>query len=714
MKKLVIVVFMVASAWTHALAQTNIDAMEYFFDSDPGLGNGIAIPVSPGPSQNKNIIINTSGMTSGFHAFWTRAKHQSGNWGVPEVRIVYVASEQVGSDGIITDMEYYFDSDPGQGNGTQITITGSPTSLDFSPLIAFSSLTSGFHALHTRARDNNGNWGIPDIRAFYVVAGGTTSQANITQLEYFFDTEPGYGAGIPLTVTAGSQINIQSLISSSSLSNGFHLIGIRARDDDGQWGIAETKVFYVDQFSQISAVEYFLDTDPGKGAATSVSITPGGAVDQTFTVPTASLPTGSHTFGVRAARTDGSWGNTSTTTFTIKEGQTITFAALASKTVGDAPFTLAGTTSSGLTISYTSSNPLVATISGNTVTIVGAGTTVITASQVGDTNYAAAPDVQQTLTVLAAPMNNTPAISSSSSSVFYVNSPVAVNNLITVTDADGSLASATVSITSGFQASEDQLLFTSQNGISGTYNSATGVLALSGTTTAANYQASLRSIQYNNTATSPGTGDRTISFQVNDGVTNSSTITTIITINKPPLVEAPAKDTQAGGNIAFVVTDVFSDPDDNLDFTTLTVTSSQGALVTISNGIITVNYNSLPDFEGTDQLTFTICDAGGQCQTELVAVEVGADVEVFNGISSNIDGMNDFMKIKFLPAESKVVIFNRWGEVVFETEEYDNNDSSKRFEGNNTNGTALNAGTYFYKIVLPDKTERSGYVHLKR
>lgn len=90
-----------------------------------------------------------------------------------------------------------------------------------------------------------------------------------------------------------------------------------------------------------------------------------------------------------------------------KAVQTITFNALPAKTVGDVDFDLAGVTNSGLPVSYASSNPSVATISGNTVTIAGAGTTVITASQPGNTNYNAATDVQRTLTVNDVKANQT-------------------------------------------------------------------------------------------------------------------------------------------------------------------------------------------------------------------------------------------------------------------------------------------------------------------
>jgi gliding motility-associated-like protein len=298
--------------------------------------------------------------------------------------------------------------------------------------------------------------------------------------------------------------------------------------------------------------------------------------------------------------------------------------------------------------------------------------------------------------------------------MFYSNTAIVVNNTIIVADADGAIESATVAITSGFQSTEDQLLFSSQNGIDGTYNVGSGVLTLSGTASDVDYQTALRSVQYNNTSATPDTNDRTITFQLSDGVTTSASVATSVTINKPPVIEAPAKDTQAGGNVAFSIDDIFSDPDDNLDLPTLTVTSKQGALVTIRNGFITVNYSTIPDFQGTDELTMSICDLAGKCQTQIVTVDIGAVVDVFNGVSANADGMNDFMRVKFLPPGTQVSIFNRWGDAVFETKDYDNNEVSKRFEGNGTDGNTLTAGTYFYKITLPDGRQRTGYLHLKR
>ncbi len=81
---------------------------------------------------------------------------------------------------------------------------------------------------------------------------------------------------------------------------------------------------------------------------------------------------------------------------------TITFSALPNYSTANASFNLGATVNSGATISYTSSNTAVATVSGNVVTIVGAGTSTITASAPATSNYNAATDATQTLTVTSA------------------------------------------------------------------------------------------------------------------------------------------------------------------------------------------------------------------------------------------------------------------------------------------------------------------------
>ena len=77
--------------------------------------------------------------------------------------------------------------------------------------------------------------------------------------------------------------------------------------------------------------------------------------------------------------------------------QTITLGPLSS-TVGSADFA-PGSASSGLALTYSSSDPTVATIVAGKIHIVGVGTSTITASQAGNQHYLAATNVGVTLTV---------------------------------------------------------------------------------------------------------------------------------------------------------------------------------------------------------------------------------------------------------------------------------------------------------------------------
>ena len=94
-----------------------------------------------------------------------------------------------------------------------------------------------------------------------------------------------------------------------------------------------------------------------------------------------------------------------TQVLTVKQAQTVNFAAIGTKLLGDADFNPAATASSGLAVSYASSNTSVATIVNGKVHLVGTGTATITASQAGDNTYAAATSQTQVLTVILT--NNT-------------------------------------------------------------------------------------------------------------------------------------------------------------------------------------------------------------------------------------------------------------------------------------------------------------------
>jgi len=82
-----------------------------------------------------------------------------------------------------------------------------------------------------------------------------------------------------------------------------------------------------------------------------------------------------------------------------KAAQAITFPSFGRTLLGDDPVPLAALASSGLAITYVSSDPSVAQVSGNSVILKKVGVATITASQSGNIDYYAASDVSQPLTV---------------------------------------------------------------------------------------------------------------------------------------------------------------------------------------------------------------------------------------------------------------------------------------------------------------------------
>ncbi|MHB8108280.1 MAG: tandem-95 repeat protein, partial [Candidatus Cryosericum sp.] len=81
----------------------------------------------------------------------------------------------------------------------------------------------------------------------------------------------------------------------------------------------------------------------------------------------------------------------------------------------------------------------------------------------------------------------------------------------------GTINGAKVSIGSGFNAVQDQLLYATTAGIVGSYNGTTGVLTLTGAASASSYQTALRTVRYYNSSDAPSTTSRVITSSLSDG-----------------------------------------------------------------------------------------------------------------------------------------------------------------------------------------------------
>jgi gliding motility-associated-like protein len=194
----------------------------------------------------------------------------------------------------------------------------------------------------------------------------------------------------------------------------------------------------------------------------------------------------------------------------------------------------------------------------------------------------------------------------------------------------------------------------------------------------------------------------------------------ICNANLPPSIIPASTTTQIDEKVTLDLAVLISDPDNNLDLSTLKIIiqpESKAIAFIDSEHKLTIDYKG-NSFTGKDHLTIEVCDLAGSCAQQEITIDVEGDIIVYNAISPNGDSKNDTWMIKNIELLqdtrfNHVTIFNRWGDAVFETDNYDN--LGRQFNGRNKNGSELPAGTYFYKITFASGRKLlTGYISLKR
>ena len=305
---------------TFSPLQTNLNKIEYYFDTDPGFGNGTDVPFTPGTHiSNLSFAIDITSLDPGFHSLFVRARDSLGIWSFTNQKSFLKTSVETSLQEI-TAIEYFFDSDPGFGNGTDIPFTPGTHISDLSFAIDITSLDPGFHSLFVRARDSFGIWSLTNQRSFLKTKAETGLQ-EITAIEYFFDSDPGFGMGTPMPFTPSVQVQVDDfVIDITSLSPGFHKLFVRAKNETGTWALTNSWSFYKIAFSgttpNVVAAEFFLNTDPGTGQGTPIAV-PGNSPNQELAVviDITNLDPGINKLFVRTLDATGRWSLTNMRVF---------------------------------------------------------------------------------------------------------------------------------------------------------------------------------------------------------------------------------------------------------------------------------------------------------------------------------------------------------------------------------------------------------------
>ena len=224
-------------------AAPNITRIEYFIDTDPGVGNATAFSITPQTNINSlSTSIDLTGPGYGYHRLFVRAKDADGRWAFWNNSffsyiVVPVYPNAPAAAVNINKVEYFIDANPIPGTGVDVPITPGTTIANQSIVADISGLTKAAHTFYVMVRDENGRWSLTNFSLFSnaSISNYPTAPAAATalqQMEYFIDDDPGLGNGTPVSFASSTDVSGLSVnVDLTGLADGTHNFFIRSRNN---------------------------------------------------------------------------------------------------------------------------------------------------------------------------------------------------------------------------------------------------------------------------------------------------------------------------------------------------------------------------------------------------------------------------------------------------------------------------------------------------
>ena len=223
------------------ITASDIVRAEYFINTDPGFGKATAITgftTSPDVAGYP-VSIDLSSVSDGMNFLFVRAEDNRGNWSISNVT-PFIKVDIIASD--IVKAEYFLNADPGFGLATPVVLPVSSNISAQAVSVNIEAAPFGLNTLFLRTKDSKGIWSLTNSHSF--IKGMV--EGDISSLEYFIDTDPGFGMGTRVELLPPAQ-NISNYIFNVDVSsfamNSTHSLFIRAKDVGGAWSLTNIKSF---------------------------------------------------------------------------------------------------------------------------------------------------------------------------------------------------------------------------------------------------------------------------------------------------------------------------------------------------------------------------------------------------------------------------------------------------------------------------------------
>ena len=301
------------------LAEIKLVEAEYFIDSDPGEGNGTSLDAEDllfdqTTEQLKQLSLNVDGLAGGERRVGVRVKDDQGNWSTVSYVDIYMIDLTTVEADEVADAQINrvsIDNLPSVGTSVSVDLNGTGytyqvkagddlnavrnglmEALKNNPLSSAHLLPSGI--IELRGKQANGNYSLSSnvgsvqsvgSGAMLPNGAGELVERRVVEAEYFIETDPGEGNAFAVDAEdlfydqTTEQLKQLSL-NVDGLSGGEHRVGIRVKDDLGNWATTSFVDLYMVDLTTVEADEpavaqvdrINISSLPAVGSSVSVSL----------------------------------------------------------------------------------------------------------------------------------------------------------------------------------------------------------------------------------------------------------------------------------------------------------------------------------------------------------------------------------------------------------------------------------------------------------